>query len=567
MKAFLSFGCVLVAAVSLAAGRPDIIGPDEVKPGMKGFGLTVFRGSEPERFEVEVLGLLKNVFPSQDLVLVRCWGARLGDSKIVAGMSGSPIYIESGGAAPPRLLGAIAYSWSFQVEPVAGVTPIANMLKDLEASERASESPGLGGALFSSAPGGLRPILTPVIVSGVPSRFFRELRDALEGLGLEPIQGGSGSSGPAEGEPEFFRPGDAIGVQLMRGDSDWTAIGTVTHVEGRYVLAFGHPFLLAGPWEAPITRARVEWTLARESFSFKLANPTRVMGRLIDDRQSCIVAELGVEPAMVQCRIRVTGQDRPTRSFRYEIVQHPSLTGTLSLFAMLDSIYTTYPWMDEAILRVSQRLELSDGRALSVRTVEATSGVFSYGMVSPIQALLANPFERVRLARVEYDIAVQPGRLTADIISLRAPSRQVKPGTEIALRVRLRPFGSGDEELELPVRVPEEPRRGSFTVRVSAARNVRPDVARPRNLDEYLAFLEASFRYPATSLVVITEQPTRGLRDEGWVLPALPASVVNVLSPAGSSSGIGPSPDPVHRLVDTRWVLSGSASVTLEVSD
>jgi len=584
LQVALTVVCLLPLAPT-AAGieRQDIIRPEEARPGAKGFGLTVFRGSEPERFDVEVLGRLRNALPAQDLVLVRCRGGALAESKIVAGMSGSPVYLEDADGKA-RLLGAIAYSWSFQVDAVAGVTPITNMLEGLEAfkvaaaAERRPAFPPvadggpigaylLGEQPFAAdpAPGGLRPIATPVIVSGVPSVFMGELRRALAPWGLEPVQGGSGS-GEADAEPRGLRPGDAMGVQLMRGDSDWTAIGTVTHVDGPHVLAFGHPFLLAGPWEAPVTRAEIEWTLARDSFSFKLANSGRPVGRLVDDRQPCVVAELGRPPAMVPCEVEVRGRGRQGRTFRYEVVQHPSITGVLSLFAVMDSVYAAYPWEDDALLTVSQRIELADGRSVSLRSVEAASGVFSSAMASPLRSLLANPFERVKIARLEYRIDVEPGRRTAEIVSVRASSREVRAGAQVTLRVRLRPFGAADAELDVPVQVPEEPRRGQFTAKVSAARLVRPDVAPPQNLDDYLAELEAAFRYPATSLVVVTEGPTRGLRDRGRVLPALPASVVNVLSPAGVA-GAAPSADPVHKLVDTKWVLSGSASLTLEVVD
>jgi len=590
----------LVSAVSTRAGetpaRDDILAPEDVKAGMKGFGLSVFSGTEPERFTVEVIGRLRNMLPQQDIILIRCPDEKLKDSKVVAGMSGSPIYVECADGKE-RLIGALAYGWSFSVEPIAGVTPITNMLAGLEEAKDADAKreatapqmtrpslpeaagdlvlgaidPARARAAFepprAPAPGDLRPVTTPLMVSGIGTSTMAEVRRMFSPLGLEPVQGGAGQGAGAAGKggKVSFTPGDAIGVQLMRGDSDFTAIGTVTHVEGDHILAFGHPFFQAGRWEAPVTRAEVVLVLASVARSFKISNSGVLAGRLLDDQQPGIVAELGGTVEMTPCTVKVRGPGRPTRTFNYEMIRHPALTGRLAFFALSDSVTSAYPLADDAVLTVKQRLEISGDRILELETVTAAGSSFSYSMTAPLSAVLSNPFERVFVERMNFDVLVEPGQRTARITSAVPARREARPGDEVAVRVRLRPFGRDwdeEEEIELAVRVPDDTMPGKLSVRVAPGSSVRPDLAPVRNLEEFIAGVKKL--RSATSLVAVVPRPTRGLRRDGRVMPSLPASVMNVLAPSGDK-GPGPSGDRMLVEKETEWVLSGGAGVTIDV--
>ena len=601
----------LLAAGPASGEETGILRPEEVRAGMTGYGLTVFRGRQPERFSIEVLGRLNKPLPKQDIILIRLTDEKVRQCGVVAGMSGSPVYV-TGDDGKALLIGALAYAWSFQVEAVAGVTPITNMLGDLDTYRRegpqsvaADAMPALSAAAQAGgrqdecrpamtsagyasapadrqpngrpdavasepeeeipAPGALRPLRAPLVISGMSQRLFGRIRRDLLPYGFEPVQGGAGGAdegadGAAAGEPRFA-PGDAIGVQLMRGDSDWTSIGTVTHVAGRHVLAYGHPFMLGGRWEAPITTADVQWILASEYRSFKLANAGIAIGRLVDDRQACIIGEIGPAVEMVPCEIRVSGGAQPV-AFRYEMIQHHKLTSVLAFYALADSIDAAFPHADNATLTVRQRIGVAGRRAVEVETVEAVVGSFSFSMLAPLSAILRNPFERVRIERMDFDVAVEPGCRTAGIMSVQTDAQEVRPGSKVRLTVRLRPYGGEDENVEMLVDIPEEQPAGSLSISVSAASQVRPDLPPPRDLDDFLTLVEAG--YPSTSLAAVIGRPTKGLRYEGRVMPALPASAVNVLAPAGVT-GPGPSQDQRHQLMDTRWVLSGSAGVTLRV--
>jgi hypothetical protein len=406
------------------------------------------------------------------------------------------------------------------------------------------------------------------MVSGLPTGCLAELRRQLAPLGLEPVQGGGGGGAEAGEEArEGFIPGDAIGVQLMRGDTDWTAIGTVTHVDGKNVLAFGHPFLQAGPWEAPVTRADVQMVLGSAWRSFKLANSGPVVGKLVDDRQACIAAVLGGKAGMVPVEVEVAGEGRKARTFRYEIVQHPLISGTLAFWALADSISSAYPWRDDSTITVHQRVELEGQAPIEVETVSPGGGWWGlWGVMRPVSAALYNPFERVKLARLSYRVKIEPRDRRARILSVRSDEREVRPGEEVTFYVKMRPFGEEDTEVPFKVRVPDEPRKGSFSVIFRTGDDVTPDIPTPRNLAEYLEAIRTYHTYTADQLIATRWKPTRGLMTEGKVLPSLPASVVNVLAPVGSEDGEFVT-GKEHIIKRTLWVLRGSAGMSLVVRE
>src|SRR5208282_5584681 len=233
----------------------DTLRPEQLQPGMKGYGLSVFQGTKPEHFEVEIIGVLKNVMPKQDMILIRMSGAGLEKHKVIAGISGSPIYIND------KLIGALAYGWTFENEPLAGVTPIHNMLAQLTrpfvppstvmtsvSLGRSSSTPAMfapPNGPFSRDAGDFdtpHPLLTPLSFGGFSARVIERFGSRFTGFGMMPVVAGGAGSGALPRRSGDIEPGGAIGVQLMRGDLNMTAVGTATYIEKNRVLAFGHPF-------------------------------------------------------------------------------------------------------------------------------------------------------------------------------------------------------------------------------------------------------------------------------------------------------------------------------------
>ena len=330
---------VVVAAGALMAQVPRLTVPgvetmdvDDVRPGMRGYGLTVFRGTRPERFDVEVLDTIHNFRPHMDLVLIRPTHPTLEHAGTVGGMSGSPIFIEG------KLIGAYAYGWEFGRDPVAGVTPIASMLAELRRPRRTPSGiiPGSGipfdigptpitsprarweslsqSALahrtpVSTAYGSLVPAMTPMAVTGMGVNATRHLAEALEPFGIVPLQGagGGGTARPADDAPRHYENGGAIGVRMIQGDISGNVTGTVTLVTPEGVLAFGHPMMGLGETAFPATLARVMWILASERRSFKISEPVRSLGALVNDRGSAVVVDSRASAPTIPMRVSIHG--------------------------------------------------------------------------------------------------------------------------------------------------------------------------------------------------------------------------------------------------------------------
>lgn len=408
----------LLAVAALAQSRLQTIDVDEIQPGMRGYGLTVFRGTRPERFEVEVIDVLHNFQPDQDLILIRTHHPILETAVAVGGMSGSPVYLDG------RLAGAYAYGWPFGLEPVVGVTPIASMLAEMHLPLRERAFPpatvfpktraARGSAvettpaaetipaaetkraahskrselrdrsfsrtdLFAAYDGRRmaagdrlrdlkrirhprgefdpQPAKTPLMIGGMNPTAVRLLREELGPFGLEPLQAGGGATESVTAAP--FENGGAIGVQLIRGDLSATAVGTVTFVGDQRLIAFGHPMLQAGQVGLPTATARVLHILASRSRSFKIAEALSSQGTLIHDRQAGIVVDSHRTAATVSLRIRMPGLAAvPRNEWKVEIASHRALTPVLVLAALSNAVSATASDRTEVTFRAETRVKV-----------------------------------------------------------------------------------------------------------------------------------------------------------------------------------------------------------------
>ena len=334
-------------AATLATATPSTIGVDEIKPGERGYGLTVFRGRKPERFEIEVIDVLHNFRPGQDLVLVRTPHPLLDKAITVAGMSGSPIYVRG------RLLGAYAYGWLFGKEPVAGVTPIRSMLSELRRPlrpeiERALRP--LGAPPVTRKPASVekervsneRPqALTPLLLGGMGDAAATMLKQGLASYGFTVLQAGGGArpKGAAPSKALAYEAGGAVGVQLIRGDISATAVGTVTHVEGSKVLGFGHPFMNVGQLALPASTAKVIHILAAQDRSFKIAEADPALGALVQDRPSTIIVDSRQQARSIPIQIRIRGVPGLAKTqWSMEVASHRLLSPMLILSAVANAV-------------------------------------------------------------------------------------------------------------------------------------------------------------------------------------------------------------------------------------
>ena len=603
-------GAGLLLALALGAAHAQggglrTIDPDEVRPGMRGYGLSVLRGTEPERFDVEVIDVLHDFRPGQDIVLARTPHPVLDHAGSVGGMSGSPIYLEG------RLLGAYAYGWPFGRDPIIGITPIRNMLEEMYRPTRPDSFPGArrrssaeapaprlaglppyrGGAV--SALEGLRshgerhgwletrpatgrpiPTATPLMLGGFSDGATEVLAEVLAPFGLHPLQGGGSGNGRASAGPARFVDGGSLGVQLIRGDMAAMAIGTATHVgRGGRVVGFGHPMMNAGESGLPTCTARVLHVLASVARSFKIAEAAQPLGALIHDRPSTIVVDTELTPATVPVTVRVRGLNDPARDrWSMEVAGHRLLTPALLLASLVNALETSSSDQADVTFVARYAVDLEGIGRVELVDHGATSGgpadvraLTRLRLFELVEAAYGNPFRPSRIRSVELELDVRFERGAWEIVEASAPSADVDPGSVVPVRVVLRRYGDVDVVRTLPVRVPESAAGQSAIVKITSGPGARPPRGRPTSLEDLVASIVDV--PPATALVASVQLPARSLRFRGHVVESLPRSALDSLQRVSGTGPGRPFVSYARQVHATDDLLYGSAQLRLDVRD
>ncbi len=580
----------LGASLPLAEGasHAKTISVNEIKDGMKGYGLTVFKGTEPERFDVEVIGVLHNFRPGQDLILVKTPHPRLNITKNVKGMSGSPVFLDG------RLAGAYAYSLSsFQAEPVAGITPIAPMLTELarpvppgfwplqgnaplpSARAGAPRDPAarhadLAPTMFEGAPGhydvtahaaqlatrfgnrgdvdrGVVPVATPLLVAGMSEHALEFAKSVFGPLGLEPLAAGGGQAPITPGAPTHFVDGGSLGVQLARGDVSFMGLGTVTHVEGTRACGFGHPMMMSGDSALPTTLARVLWIYASDQHSFKVGEALSPLGTLVQDRQSAVVLDETKTAPTFPVHVEVRGVDgAPKKTWNMEVADERFMSPSLTASMIGSVVEATISEHRDMTWQLSSRVTIRGHGAIDVEDFGvAIGGLPEAGEWSQSRAVrlvgdaLNNPWEPVKIEKVESVLSVQYARDLYRIRGVEALDPVVDAGQRARILVHLRPFAGPETTRTLEVKLPEELAGKDVELEVLPGYEVAPEVPQPENLNELLANAPHQTAMPK-SLVVQFKLPSQGVTYGGHVAHELPGFALDALRPASTSE----APDP-----------------------
>jgi hypothetical protein len=575
----------LLLLVLLGALRPavavDTLRPEQLSPGMKGYGLSVFKGTKPERFDVEIIGVLRNALPKQDMILIRMSGADLEKHKVIAGMSGSPVYIDG------KLIGALAYGWTFENEPLAGVTPIHNMMAELKlpivapstinasmSLRRTSTMPApfaLPNAAFAQTGddfGTPHPLLTPLSLGGFNSRVLERFASKFTGFGMMPIAAGGAGTRVLPHRSGDMEPGGAIGVQLIRGDMDATAVGTATYIEKNRILAFGHPFFQGGSVQAPAVLAEVHTIMSSLERSFKMASPIAEIGSMVGDWQSCIVADAKVQAQMLPISIDAANRDMgQSEHYDVEVMNNQAFTPQLVLMAIAQAVSAASGSSQDTTVRISVGAELAPVKAGgSSRTIAVTNtffsaagGILNIEGLMPLLAMFNTPFGSPTVKRVDVKVDAALTRQTADIKRAYFEKSELQRGETATLKIVLKPFGQPEVTKTIPIEVPAATDMLRYlVVTVIAGDSAPPDVAPPDNLDDFLDFIQRGHRN--TDLVALLPTRSQGMQYHGKLLKKLPPSVVGILDDS-STGDVATAADILQLVESTDWVLSGQATV------
>jgi hypothetical protein len=607
-----ALGLVLALGTSLplAQGdtKPAIILPSEIKEGMKGYGLTVFRGTEPERFDVEVIGVLQDFRPGQPLIVIKTPNARLDVVKTVRGMSGSPIYLEG------RLAGAYSYSLSqFEVEPVAGVTPINMMLDEMRrpippgfwpldsgsplgAPARAAPRPPTASlTTFDGPPGtydlqahakqlaerlagrdgdghGFIPAATPLMLSGVGDHAAQALRSLLEPLGLDPLQGGGGTANDPNA-PAHYVNGGGLGVQLARGDVSMMGLGTATYVDGAgKVAGFGHPMLNGGNEALPACIGRILWINASSQASHKVGECARALGTLVQDRQPAIVIDEHVTAPVIPIDVDIVGvPGAPKTHWSSEVAQDKFLAAGLAATVLGSLIEATTSERRDLTWKLSTHIAVEGHSALDLDDEGVASGGTPDAgdfqrakIVTAIGDVLNNPWEYARVTGVHARFEVRYSHDVWRLRGVQALDPVVDAGQRARFAVHLVPEHGPEVIRSVDVVMPEELAGKEVDVEFVPGYEVAPELPAPENLDQLLANEELQAVTPR-SLVVQFRVPSQGIAYRGHVTERLPFFTLDALRPLSGDTGPDPFPSWSRTVVPMDLFVEGKDKVKVKV--
>ncbi len=597
LLAFVLFPCL---PLSPHAAAP-LMSIDEIRPGMEGVGRTVFEGDRLEDFQVHVLGVLRNVIaPSRDLILAKLEGGPLASAGVIAGMSGSPVYING------RLIGAVSYSLgTFAKEPIAGITPIEEMLaaaslpaprtqraerepltlpvtrESLAASLRATlawmkpfagnpadvQFQGPPDAPFSPALATmLRPIATPLAMGGFSTDVIRPIADAFQDQGgFVPVTTAGGYAAP-QTLPRPLRPGDALGVALIDGDLSLGATGTVTHVDGSRVYAFGHPFYNLGPTLFPMTRAYIHTVLPSLFTSTKIASTGEVIGTIQQDRAVTVAGTLGPGPALIPVTLSLQSDRGPKRTFHFGIVNDQMFTPLMAYMAVLQTLGSYERQYGTASYTVRGTASLKKFGAVTFEdlfTGEQPSVNAAAYVIGPINLLLRNAFEDVELESLNLEIASSEQPLSATIERAWIDAARPKAGTTVPVKVALRTYRGDAITRVVPIDIPANA-TGALTVMVSdgtrlsqwESRELQQAAVSSRGVPQMVKVLNSARKNNRIYVRLLANDPGAIVRGE--VLPSLPPSVMAVLE----SDRNGGSFSPLRNALLGQWEIPTEQAVT-----
>ncbi len=584
---------------------------DQIHEGMKGTALTVFQGVKPESMDVEVLGVMRNVNgPKGDIILVRLHGIKPEYTGVVAGMSGSPVYFDG------KLAGALAFRiGEFSKEPIAGVTPIEEML-EIDALDRslgsgsapASLHASLGdanssnatvanqnGATETASPGGnnegsslaaqnysnyLKPIETPLVFNGFSDETLQRYGAQFAAVGIVPVMGiGSASD---RKQPEPIEAGSAVSAVLVRGDMDIAATCTVTYVDPQRLLACGHPLLQFGEVDLPMTKATVLATLPSPMNAFKIVNTTETVGAFVQDRQNGIMGVPGRESKMIPVTVAmhsVGEHGTTTKEFHYEILNNARLSPLAMMATVFNALHGTNEYGEDITYRMNGVLSVKGYPDVTLRNMFApqdngqpAAALAAATIGDRFGRIYSNAFDAPDVRGVKLDFDLVRERRSARLEASRTDVTEARPGDQIMVETVIRPYRGERLVRQIPIRIPTSTSKGTLRVLVSDGDTLdrmhrgTPMMNRGLGLAPTIALLNKERANDRVYVSLIESDPEAMVADK--VMPTLPLSVMNVMDNMrgtqdmvvlGESSVSEASTEPLD------YVVSGAQMLTINI--
>jgi hypothetical protein len=584
---------------------PEIFALEDLKPGMKGTARTVFSGSGTEEFGVEVLGILPGFpGPRQSAIIAKLSGPNVEKTGVFAGMSGSPVYIDG------KIVGAIAFSFPFSKEPIAGITPIKQMIdlfdkgsENLRPKEpRVVSFSQLAGtdwkpnlpkpavssvSLLAPVSAGspmmpllgqqMTPIATPLVFSGISQESLSTFAPQLVATGLLPVSGAGGSAAItplAEVNENTFPPGSSISVQLVRGDYSLAAAGTVTMRDGDRIYAFGHPLLSLGASDMPMAESSVVTVISNMNNSFKLSVPGRMVGSISQDRASGIFGLLRQAPKMIPVKVNLhTSRDR-TETYSYEIATDSFLTPLLLNITLFSTITSSERALGDSTISVKGEIRVKGQEPIQIdRRFSAANNVAlmaSGSIAAPVSSLLTSGFDDVQLDGITLDIASTETKYAGTLERITLDRTEVRRGEKVEVQAYVRTESGKQFVQRIPVQIPEDAGLGQLLVFVGDGGVLQEGSPAKSFVPQDLSQLVKAINTVKKSdrLYVKLFRITSGAVIGTSELPSLPPSMVATLNSDRTSGGYTPTVlSPVYEmeLPPAEFVISGQQLIAIDV--
>ena len=578
---------------------------EEIRPGMIGIGRTVFQGTEQQEFKAHILGILRNTIgPRRNMILAKLQGGPLENTGVIAGMSGSPVYIDG------RLIGAVAYSLgAFSKEPIAGITPIGEMIQSstLPSSRSTSQTPllelpvtqaGLAKALqdlsrrtrpFADRLNDLhvsgititegkqlgtmlRPIATPLAIGGFSSDLGNLVAAAFGEHGFSPVVT---SLSPQTQSPStnVLKPGDAIGVSLIRGDMELAATGTVTYIDGNRVYAFGHPFYNLGPTEFPMTKAHVFTVLPSFSSSVKISSAGESIGTFQQDRATAIAGTLGPSPLLIPIHLSLNSA-QGNRQFKFEIVNDQLFTPLLTYLSILNTLRAYERALGTATFTIKGTVQVKNYENIefeNVFTGDSASVETATYIAAPVAFLVKNKFSPVQLEKITLKVISTEQLKKATLERAWLNDIRFRPGQTVELKILIRTYRGEPIIRTLPIDIPWNA-SGTISILVSDGANLTRlerhqmrSSTEPKSLIQTIRALQ-NIRRNDILYVRLFDSSNSAVVD-GETLPSLPPSILAVFETDQTSGGSVSLQQSAIRdwELQTDHVVTGSRSLSINL--
>jgi len=609
-------GLAMVAASWAAAPReerPWMMPVSEIRIGMKGYGLTVFRGDTPQRFNAEIVGILHNgVGAGVDMILARLEHEELRDIGVIAGMSGSPVFLND------RVIGAVAYGYQFSKVAIAGITPMEKMLEvydrtsfqapprdvalgpvePIRPGERVSIEPKVGFAarepvsvqrddLPESARAifrpdeheiHLQPLSMPVMVSACSRQTAELVEKIFKPLGMEPLFAPIGASSEAADLVTTIPivNGTAIGIPMLLGDMNLGSIGTVSYTDGKKLVAFGHPMTARGPVEFPLGAARIYATLPSVMRPFKMGEIAGLSGSIYQDRLTAVGGIVGKIPFMVPMTVKVVDEAKKTdRTYRFRLMDHRLYAPRMAMVAMVEACTAGDRTEGEQTATIHYRIETDDGQLIekdNMASGQVSVMMLSVDLLSDMAPVYSNEFQVRSVKSVSAEVHLRDGLQSANLDSAFVDRSIVKPGETIQVSAYVRPWRKEQQRLSTTLRIPATLPNGRYNVAICDSRQreaadvVRaPGLYRAHDFADVVRILRIHYR--PDRLYVMLTSPEGGVTIDGREFDQLPPSIQNTLTQLRDREKTAPTIGQVlaETTLDVPFVLSGSQITQIEV--